>query len=832
MAYYSDSANATAPSSYGTADDSTSSSKQVFALRKEGKLKEAWDMACQLVSQPQIEDWDLRAFGYCLIDLHKQESVAAQCGLTPYDLARMAQELMARMPQLFASDAQGQSNNTEPDGPDAYFVKRISSLARSDPNAPEAPTSQQVFALRKAGKLQEAWAMAWQLMQQPQINDWDYRAFGYCLIDLNKQANVAAQLGFTLYDLASMARELRERMPQLFADSDTIPAHTSTTSQEQPDPDVAFVRSINRIVNAARANSAALTAAAQADKDKDYAAAVQHYLTAQSLDVLTAQEELSFAWALYHHTKQLLTQEKRNFVPITNNLCYYLSLQHIAKPSVVNSYMLVLADQITDERFHYAEFLQAFNPQTLAPEDLQPSRGKTPDQNGRIPIYEALWQRVLRHMSKNTLQRLDTRERPNEATLEFVVQLCHKANLATMRQIEAGSINLNAPEHKNKIWLLLYEAKLHQHLGDNEHGRDLALTLLRRKSSEYWAWQLMGRLELDHDKDTALTCLCKAQTLNPPFSPKHHVELATLLKDMGQEQWAASELYFLEQVCTSTGLDLPAEGKQQLQQAWVASYKGQQLSDSELQQRYQQHAAAANDLLYAQLPWQAAIVGDTFTVQHGETTKKRTNYYLTTGAFPSFAVLSCKAPAAKFKGMAPGTSIEVKITPEKPDLKSQVTLLEVRASKEERWAHLPLQTAVCTYVNHERKLYKCLLPHDRVVNLNFATAPYKLEAGDEIALGIGISAPKEGTLQPRLTVIYAAKPTEPASSSIKKTVTTTVWTVLPGGIAFTEDDIFIPAALSNAQNLKEEQELEVVAVRSYNKKKNKWGWSALKVTPL
>ena len=30
----------------------------------------------------------------------------------------------------------------------------------------------------------------------------------------------------------------------------------------------------------------------------------------------------------------------------------------------------------------------------------------------------------------------------------------------------------------------------------------------------------------------------------------------------------------------------------------------------------------------------------------------------------------------------------------------------------------------------------------------------------------------------------------------------------------------------------EEQELEVVAVRSYNKKKGEWGWSALKVTPL
>ena len=128
MAYYYRlaSTHTTALSSDDTAYDSTPTSKQVFALRKEGKLTEAWAMACQLVAQPQADDWDLRAFGYCLIDLYKQESVATQCGLTQYDLAHIAQELMSRMPECFAAHMQGQSSNIQQDGPDGYFVKKIS----------------------------------------------------------------------------------------------------------------------------------------------------------------------------------------------------------------------------------------------------------------------------------------------------------------------------------------------------------------------------------------------------------------------------------------------------------------------------------------------------------------------------------------------------------------------------------------------------------------------------------------------------------------------------------------------------------------------------------
>ena len=48
-------------------------------------------------------------------------------------------------------------------------------------------TNKEVFAKRKEGALDEAYQMALILMQGPQISDWDFKAFAWCLIDLIKR---------------------------------------------------------------------------------------------------------------------------------------------------------------------------------------------------------------------------------------------------------------------------------------------------------------------------------------------------------------------------------------------------------------------------------------------------------------------------------------------------------------------------------------------------------------------------------------------------------------------------------------------------------------------
>jgi len=53
-------------------------SKEVFALRKSGNLDEAYEMARQLMEAPDPGAWDIKAFGWCLINLIKRDSKAGQ----------------------------------------------------------------------------------------------------------------------------------------------------------------------------------------------------------------------------------------------------------------------------------------------------------------------------------------------------------------------------------------------------------------------------------------------------------------------------------------------------------------------------------------------------------------------------------------------------------------------------------------------------------------------------------------------------------------------------------------------------------------------------------
>lgn len=49
-----------------------SSSKEVFALRKEGSLDEAYAMALDIINDNPNDEWNIKAFAWCLYDLTKR----------------------------------------------------------------------------------------------------------------------------------------------------------------------------------------------------------------------------------------------------------------------------------------------------------------------------------------------------------------------------------------------------------------------------------------------------------------------------------------------------------------------------------------------------------------------------------------------------------------------------------------------------------------------------------------------------------------------------------------------------------------------------------------
>jgi len=42
-------------------------SKDVFSKRKEGEVDEAYTMATELINNPERDNWDIKAFAWCVV---------------------------------------------------------------------------------------------------------------------------------------------------------------------------------------------------------------------------------------------------------------------------------------------------------------------------------------------------------------------------------------------------------------------------------------------------------------------------------------------------------------------------------------------------------------------------------------------------------------------------------------------------------------------------------------------------------------------------------------------------------------------------------------------
>jgi hypothetical protein len=63
--------------------------RDVFSKRKEGKLDEAYTMAIELIDKSERDDWDIKAFAWCVIDLIKRDAKSGH----QQNLSHYAQQL-------------------------------------------------------------------------------------------------------------------------------------------------------------------------------------------------------------------------------------------------------------------------------------------------------------------------------------------------------------------------------------------------------------------------------------------------------------------------------------------------------------------------------------------------------------------------------------------------------------------------------------------------------------------------------------------------------------------------------------------------------------------
>lgn len=161
-----------------------------------------------------------------------------------------------------------------------------------------------------------------------------------------------------------------------------------------------------------------------------------------------------------------------------------------------------------------------------------------------------------------------------------------------------------AAEYPHYGWLPYRRAKLLLALGDTAAALPTLRPIIRQKSSEYWAWQLLAETLKPTDTAAALACYYRAAQCSSEemYLGRVRENLAGMLHGAGHFGLAQVQLQQLAQGKQAEGLLVSYASRQLMEQPWfAAAYPADKVT----------HAAlldAADAAAYGDLPWQPVVL--------------------------------------------------------------------------------------------------------------------------------------------------------------------------------------------------------------------------------
>lgn len=626
-------------------------------------------------------------------------------------------------------------------------------------------TSRDVFAKRKEGQLDEAYQMAVQRMGAPDKNEWDDKAFGWCLIDLIKrdvEAGMQENLGHYRQQLEAI---------EVSASDDVL------TKQRQFA--ISLCNPNGQLANEARRLS-------KSGRHEE-AADIYRKLLANSpsdIDIPT-----SLGWELYRISKALLDREPVNILALKKNLNEYLKL-NVEKPSPLHTCILQVASKLAGaERFSMVAFSRLWGLEYLRSEDWERFVN---DDRKELP---SLAEKVIQQASKEAAKGND------QGLLSYILPHLDKA----------------MAEYPDNIWLSLNKAKVLLRLGRNDDALKFAIEVTRAKPNDYWTWELLGDITTTSGSDLSLSCYCKAllYSSDDRFSGKVRLKLATLLVERGQLPEAKYEINRVLVAKEKEGNKIPDQVEDFVSQAWYAEASLSQSNED----FYRSHKAAAEDLLFSQLPWIAANIGEVFTIP-GKESKPKRKLYLKTDSDPIEVVI----PDGKFAipDSLVGNAIRVKGEWDAQN-RFQIYMVSQRIA-DGLWDVFTEHVGVVDHVNHQKKLIHYIVDRKTDGVIPFSDLESTFKAGDAIAVKLAKYTTKQGC---RHRALAATRTDIEPPQSLKKTFHEKV-NVLDQ-LCFTTSDIFIPPPLLQGWGVQDGNVVSGVALLNYDKKRGEWGWKAITI---
>ena len=629
-------------------------------------------------------------------------------------------------------------------------------------------TSKEVFAKRREGAVDEAYRMGLELMGSPNVDDWSKKAFCWCLIDIIKR---------------DAGNDNNQNLPHYRSQLESIEADPT---------DEVLAKGVRNALSLCNPNGREINQAKTLSKEGRHAEAVAAYKRALAMSPADKNDQTGFGWELYKHSKELLAVENLNLGAVKRNMSDYLKLE-VEKPSLLHSCVLQLAAKLAgQDKFSMLVFSRLWNLDNLRQDDFERYRA----EDGKE--YPSLAEKVIQQVGKEAAASDNTREQ--ESVLPHL-------DAAIQR-------------FPDNIWLKLDKAKVLLSLGLRDDALSFGLSVAKAKPNEYWAWGLLGDIVSQRDEDAALGCYCKALSSHAEekFRGKIRLKVARRMVKKNHLSAAKFEVQTVIQAKESEGYKIPAEASDIASQPWFADT----VATSSNSDFYKSKQPAAEALLFGDLPWVNACVGEKFTVPDKEgKPKQKRKIFLETSAVP----LEVSIPASKLgrKNWTVGDAIKVK--GEFQDGKNfKLYLLETRDSTK-LWDVLAETIGVVYQVNRERGVLNFIVNREINGFIHLSAISGTFAEGDSIALWLSKYTSKNG---PGLTVHEAKTSEKQPSSNIKRQFSEEVR--VSNGMGFTESDVFVPPPLVSEHRIQDGQRLNGKAVLSFNKKQGNWGWKAVSIS--
>lgn len=626
-------------------------------------------------------------------------------------------------------------------------------------------TSRDVFSTRKEGKLDEAYKMAIELINKPDNDEWDIKAFAWCVIDLIKRD---AQSGKS-ENIQHYSDQLRNLNINA---SDKI-----LTDQRE------------YALRLSNPNGHEILKAKSLSKQGDHHGALNLYKRIynngdQSIDVQTG-----LAWELYRVAKGMTDQTPVNFNGAKRFINDYLKL-NTEKPSLLHTCILQLADKIAKEgKLNMGAFSRIWGLENLRPEDYDPYISD--DGNS----YPSLAERVIQHASKDSFK--------NDAYEELIYLLPY--------------INDCINRYPDNIWLKLSKARALMATKQSNEAFSYGLEVVKNKINDYWAWELLGDIHQSNSLDLAISCYCKALLCSKDinFVGKVKIKLAQLLSKNGLASEAKLEVDQLVNYRSENNQKIPESAEILMRSTW---YQGA-ISSKSNHQLYLDKATHAEELLYSNLPWINAVLGDTFCIE-GKKDKAKRKLYVQSSSLPMEVTIS-ESKLTSDTGK-PGAALKIKGEFDREN-RFQVYAIEHRSSND-HWDIFDQKIGIVDHVNTSKKLIHFMISRTIDGVINFSDLSERFKEGDAISLRLAKYTTRQGT---RYRVLTSSRTTNPIPSSILKPFSDDIRE--ENGMGFTDDGIFIPPPLIREHSISDGDFVSGHAVLNYNKKRSEWGWKAISI---